>query len=752
MTILTEQKYSFVSRALPEDAFGVVRFEGTEGLSRCYEFNVLLASEIPDIDLEKVLEKPAVFTIHRDNGDVPFNGILTDFEQLQAYGQYVFYRATLVPRLWWLSLTFHNQVFLNMKLPDILATVLKDGGLNDSDFQLKLQGNYPVWEYVCQYRESHLNFLTRWMERDGIYYYFEQTPDGEKVVLTDTHISHVAPPQGRNVTYTPPSGLDGSHWQEVTTMFFCQQQAVPEKVVLKDYDYRKPSLELTGQAKVSDRGRGEIFIYGEHFRTPDEGHALAQVRAEEYLCREREFYGQSMVPYLQPGYTFKLDEHYRSEFNQEYLTVDLYHEGSQTAYLTAGLHRSFQDDEIQLLYKNSFKAIPASVQFRPLRQTEKSRFYGVVNAVVDAAGAGQYAELDDMGRYKVILPFDQSGRKDGKASTFLRMMQPYAGSDHGMHFPLHKGTEVLLTFIDGDPDRPVIAGAAPNPEHPSLVTSESQTQCRLTTAGQNRIHIEDMEGSERILAHSPTANSFLRIGKPNDPPPVANWTDDFDPEYLQREKDGITLMTAQGLDIKAATANKIILGESASVTVVLDIKGVVGERIDLTLGERLNLNLLTQTDFKMGWHWNTVNSMTEMKGLHHRLSAAEQIVVAETTQLSAEVTRVQGAVQTAVGEANRAKAAVTSATGSANKAHGQLNKVVGKADDIQGSLNTARGSASEAQGRLTGVTGQATRATGALNDAVGQRDDLMATREEALGGLVDIVIERTRAGMVDAKI
>jgi type VI secretion system secreted protein VgrG len=751
MAILTDLKYSFTSQALPEDAFGVIRFEGTEGLSRCYEFRVLMASEIPDIDLEEVLEKPAVFTIHRDGGDVPFNGILTEFEQLQAYGSYVFYRATLVPKLWWLSLTYHNQVFLNMKLPDILTAVLKDGGLTDADFQLKLQGNYPTWDYVCQYRESHFDFLSRWMERDGIYYYFEQTSEGEKVILTDTHIAHAAPPQGPNVTYTHPSGLDGSHWQEVTTMFFCRQQAVPEKVVLKDYNYLKPSLELTGQAKVSDRGRGEIYIYGEHFRTADQGNTLAEIRAEEYLCREREFLGQSMVPYLQPGYTFTLSGHYRDQYNGDYLTVDLYHEGNQTAYLTSGLYRYFPAEEIRLLYKNSFTAIPADIQFRPPRQTDKSRFYGVMNAVIDAAGTGQYAELDDMGRYKVILPFDQSGRKDGKASTFLRMMQPYSGSDHGMHFPLHKGAEVLLTFIDGDPDRPVIAGAAPNPEHPSQVTAESQTQCRITTAGKNRIHIEDKEGSQRILAHSPTADSFLRIGAPNDPP-VADWGEAPDFQFMKGNKDGITLVTAQGLDIKASTANKVILGESSSMTGGLDIKAVLGERFDMTVGYRLNLSLFTQTDVKMGWHWNAVNSMTEMRGMHQRLSALEQIVAAQTTELAGEVTRVQGDVQRAVGEANTAKADVTRAAGTANKAKGQLNRAIGKADDIRGSLATAQASAGIARGQLVTVTGTATEVTGALDELMGDQEALEGAVEEALGALDTLALERSRASVVDGKV
>ncbi|MFW5640950.1 MAG: phage baseplate assembly protein V, partial [Thermodesulfobacteriota bacterium] len=141
-------------------------------------------------------------------------------------------------------------------------------------------------------------------------------------------------------------------------------------------------------------------------------------------------------------------------------------------------------------------------------------FFGTINATIDAEGSGEYAELDDQGRYKVRFPFDLSGRDGGKASHWVRMAQPYAGTDHGMHFPLHKGTEVLLTFIEGDPDRPIIAGAVPNPEKPSVIQDETQTKAAITTSGQNKIHFEDQQGIQRILLQSPTKNSWIRIGSP----------------------------------------------------------------------------------------------------------------------------------------------------------------------------------------------------------------------------------------------
>ena len=516
MDYLTEKKFDFRSHALPEDTFGVVRFKGSEGLSMCYQFEVDLVSREAELDLTAVLKHPATFTILREDGDIPFQGILAQFEQLHEIDEFVFYRAILVPKLWWLSLTHHNQVLLNKTVLQLIEDVIKDGGLTTLDFELKLEKEYPAWEYICQYRESHFNFVSRWMEQEGLYYYFEQTEQGEKVVITDTGLAHTEMPMGKTMYYSPPSGLDETHREEVIKGFICRQKMLPKTLDLKDYNYMTPSLEISGSAEVSPDGRGNIYMYGEHFRTTAEGNNLAAIRAEELRCQEQRFHGESTVPYLRPGYLFDLEDHYRGNFNQTYLTIELEHEGSQSAFLIAGIQKGLAEAEKQPYYRNSFVAIPSNVQFRTERKTEKPRFYGTMSARVDAAGSGNYAELDEHGRYKVVLPMDVSGRKGGKASAFFRMAQPYTGSDHGMHFPLHKGTEVLLTFVDGDPDRPIIQSAVPNPETPSIVNAGNQTGAGIRTASGNQISMQDNEGHERILISSGDGKSRIICGAGSD--------------------------------------------------------------------------------------------------------------------------------------------------------------------------------------------------------------------------------------------
>ncbi|MHB9030390.1 MAG: type VI secretion system Vgr family protein, partial [Candidatus Latescibacterota bacterium] len=298
----SNKEFAVFSTALGPDVFSVVSFTGREWLSRLYEFDISLVSERADIDLDKVIAKPAHLAIRREEGDpVFFHGIIRKFEQQGMSGNYMCYRATLSPRLWWLTLTHHNQVCLNQSVQTFVEKTLLNGGLTAADYEFRLAGNYPDIPYVCQYGESHFNFISRWLEREGMYYYFEQGTGGEKLIITDAKSFHSALPQGRDLIYSPPSGLDSSRREEVIQSLSCCQRFLPEKVVLRDYNYERPSLEVLGEAMVDPSGRGEVYLYGEHFSTPEEGNRLAAIRAEELFCRKQEFVGESTVPFLRPG-------------------------------------------------------------------------------------------------------------------------------------------------------------------------------------------------------------------------------------------------------------------------------------------------------------------------------------------------------------------------------------------------------------------------------------------------------------------
>lgn len=747
MAKLMKEKFRFTVNSLPGDAFSVVRFDGSEGLSRLFELNITLVSKKKEIDLADMVQSAARFAIVREEGDIPFPGIIKYCEQLSSYADHYFYRAVLAPKLWWLTLTQHNQVFLDKSAPEIIKAVLEDGGLTSVDYELRLQRGYDKWEYVCQYGETHYDFLARWLEREGMYYFFEEGPAGGKVVITDTKISHAEMKQGKDAVYAPPSGLESSDKEEVVRSLLCRQQLSPASVKLKDYNYRTPSLDLSGSAKAAEHGRGDVYVYGDHVRTKSEADALAKVRAEQYLCRERQFHGESTTPFLKPGFTFHLSKHFRDSYNQEYLTISMDHRGSQAAYLVSALQIGLSDEDRRMHYENSFTAIPSSVQFRSERNTPRPRFSGVINAKVDAAGSGQYAELDDAGRYKVIMPFDVSGREGGKASAWLRMAQPYAGADRGMHFPLNKGAEVLITFIDGDPDRPIIASAIPNPETQSPVTNVNATMNKISTGSGNVIHLEDKEGSERILLHSAKQESYIRIGAPNDPA-TADQSWDWSKFF---SNNGIAFNTPSWISVKAATANSVILGENSANVGGIDIKTVVGARIDTSLGGRVNILTPKLIDITGGTKYVVGGQKTEAWGTKAKAAAQQSKALGQKVDALGQQTkalgqrvRSQGSSIDALGSGLLGVANKTHAIGSDVKALGQQTKALGQQTKALGQETKALGQQTKALGQQTTALGQETKALGQETKALGQKTETIGQKTEALGQKVETVAQQTK--------
>ena len=758
MPQLKENAFTFESSALPKDTFSVVRFSGEEGLSMLYRFEIQLISEREDIDLTAVLQNPATFTIRGRfaNGPaLPFHGILSAFEQMHQVGPYFFYRAELRPRLWWLTLTHHNQVFLDRKIDQFLAGVLEDGGLAQGlDFAFHFQGRYAPREYVCQYGESHFDFVSRWMEREGAYYWFEQGEHSEKMIASDTYIAHGPLPGHETFVYSPPSGLDTLHADKVIKRFTLKQTPMPKNVLLRDYNYMKPSLDLEGKAQVQEQGRGEIYLYGEHFPDKAEGARLAGVRAEEYRCREKVFHALSHIPSVRPGYLFTLERHYRRDFNQQYLTLSVHHEGSQEQFLVSGLGVTDVEDPAGLFYRNTFACVPAAVQYRPTRTTPKPRIPGSLSAKIDAAGSGQYAELDEHGRYKVILPFDMSGRKDGKASAWVRMMQPYAGQGMGFHAPLHKGTEVLLSFIEADPDRPVISGAIPNAETPSPVRDENQTQVRLVSGSGNVLHMEDQEGKQRILMHSPDTGSFIRVGFKNDPDDEEdNTMEVHDPQgdCMKDNTHGIKVKSEKSLTFECGDSCTIVHGDEFSrvngqersivegnsvelvggtTTGVVGgnaFEGVLGAAEEVNIGFKIGLALagafelesIVKGEVGLGWKWtfhemkekfhveeNKIGALrSELIGEINKLVADQNTLTGNLSELAASSQRLTGNVMRLAGTTSALNAQVTTLNGNESKIVANATRCIGKTLRVVGQKVSAIATDMQSMGMQTQLVG-----------------------------------------------
>jgi type VI secretion system VgrG family protein len=546
-TYLSEKSFLFETEASDPKTkkryeFAVVRFSGVEEIGRLYEFDITLMSDNAEVDLGEVLSHAARLYLRADK-KLPIHGVISSFEIIDEVDRQAFYRAKLVPKLWRLNLFKMSEVYLGVTVPELIPKVLKEGGLAPSDFELRLKRKYRRWSQICQYQETHFNFLSRWMEREGIYYFWEQTGQGAKLIITDTRIAHMDLPGEKPLNYSPPSGLELGQEASAVSAFLCRQQPVPRKVTLQDFNHRKSPPIVEGSAEVSSKGEGEVIIYGEHVKDTQEAQEYAKLRAEGLLSRQRLYHGESTAAYPRVGWFFDLKRHFRKGFNRKYLLIGISHAGSQAAFLMSSSVK-IGEDERQSFYRNSFTGIESDLQFRSELTTPRPRFYGTINAKVSAEGNGQYAEIDQYGRYKVKLPFDRSDRWGQKASRWIRMAEPYAGPSEGFHFPLRKGAEVLLSFMDGDPDRPIIASAAPATEAPNVVVDHECTFNRIETAGDNLINLQDLEENQSILLKSPPSSSWARVGSHNDDPPLNS-------SESQEDEDGIRMQTSGNMWLEA---------------------------------------------------------------------------------------------------------------------------------------------------------------------------------------------------------
>jgi type VI secretion system secreted protein VgrG len=509
--------FRLISDAIPSQA-KVLSFQGWESLSQVYRYEVLVAVPHPwsaSFDMDAAMGARATFEIQddRDQPRTSVHGIVASLELVHEIEQEATFRVVLVPALWRLSVGFRSRMFTHQTFPDILDAMLRDAGLTDEDFELVFRDRsvYPELEHVCQFQESNLEFLSRWMENEGIYFFFRQDGQKEKAVFTD-----LAKKQSELDLGSVPYVTQGQSWDgglpEGAHTFRCARQTMPAAVRLEGYNYLNPGLPVKARVDVGDGRVSPASTHGEGLANPADATRLAKVRSEELQARKVEFHAGGRLYRMHPGHNFTLRDHPRAAFDVEYLVVEATCCGSQSqagdtgAGLVAGALPEGTEFDAQV------KAIPASVPYRAPRVTARPRIDGLITARVDGPAEDIYAQLDEHGRYLVRIAFDESQLEDGKASTRVRMLQPHGGAPEGFHFPLRKGTEVLLAFLGGDPDLPVIVGVAPNAHTPSLVTSSNATENVLQSGGRNRLVMEDQDGSQYVNLSSPTEKTMLHMG------------------------------------------------------------------------------------------------------------------------------------------------------------------------------------------------------------------------------------------------
>ena len=496
----------------------VVGFSAREGMSELYLVEALAHVPIESAAaLDDVLAADATLSVNGKDGALAqaFRGIVATVELLRAHGGEALVRLELRPRLYRLTLERHSRVWIDVTFPDVLKELLSAGGVDA--FELSLAETYPKREHICQYHETDYAFLCRWLEREGIRFWFDHEGDVETLHLSDQPLAHPRSPSEAVRYYPVPE--DGGHASLGAAVHALTraQSLGAERVALADYDYLKPTLAITAEEAVPPPGADALAEFGGNLLAAGEATRVAKVRAEERGAEAAVFEGHASSTGHRAGFAFELEEHPLQALNGAYLVTSAHHrgvDGADERHLARQL-RSFARDDGHALsgsYRVTFTAVGGDTPYRPPRRAPWPRVFGLEPARVDGAATSDYAQIDEHGRYRVRILFDERTPPDGSASALIRMSQPHGGNPEGFHFPLRKQTEVLLGFVEGDPDRPLIVGVGPNPETPSPVTSANNTQNVIQTGGENRVEIEDRAGDQYVAIYSPPQKSSLHLG------------------------------------------------------------------------------------------------------------------------------------------------------------------------------------------------------------------------------------------------
>ena len=459
--------------------------QGQEALSRPFRF--ALSMRASDTGLDPATIMGAKVSVKFAPKDCPvryLHGIVSRFMYGGSNKAFAFYTAELVPSLWLLTLSRDRKIYQNKTAPDIIKAVLGDFAVT---FDAKLTGTYTAREYCVQYDETALDFISRLMEEEGIFYFFTFTSASHTLVLADSASAHVACTGAETLRYFPDQGA-GVLIDTVTQLDF-ESRLVVQKVEVGDFDYLKPSTALKAESSGTS-GKGSVFTFpGKHSVVAD-GTQRAKVQVESLQVQSASSRGNSHCYLLGAGTKFTLSDHPRTALNTALVLRLVTHSASSEHY------------------SNAFEVFDATVPFRAPQETPRPRVAGSQTALV-VGPSGEEIWTDKYGRVKVQFHWDRRGVKDENSSCWVRVSQSWAGVSWGALFLPRIGQEVVISYVDGDPDRPLITGAVYNGENTTPVTLPGmQTQSTLKSrsskqgAAGNEIRMEDKKDSEELYFHA----------------------------------------------------------------------------------------------------------------------------------------------------------------------------------------------------------------------------------------------------------
>lgn len=507
-----ENKPLIIDTPLGKDVLLLAKLSGQEALSELFAFELELISEKQAIAFEDIIGKNVTISALLPGGGKRFiNGLISRFSQ--EYGAdkaesglpASFFSATVVPWFWLLTRTSNCRIFQKLSVPDIVKKVFDDKGL--TDYKLNLSGSHEPREYTVQYRESDFNFVSRLLEEEGIFYFFSHEKGKHIMVLADHSGANEPCPAQISAKYklTDKDYFDNEDQIDSLKMI---KEIQAGKYSLCDYNYEIPNTDLkvtTDTTCALGPGEREKYDYPGGYAKRNTGDGLATLRMEEEESRIITLRGGSDCRAFTSGYRFKLENSSQDDWNNtEYLLTRIKHRADLTATYFTGAAAATEEKQ----YSNHFECIPHEVPFRPACIARKPVVEGVQTAVV-VGPAGEEIYTDDYGRVKVQFHWDREGQLDENSSCWLRVSQSMAGNSWGALFLPRIGHEVIVEFLEGDPDRPIVTGQVYHGvNRPPYKLPDEKTKSTFKSnsspdgGGFNEIRFEDKKGEEQLFVHA----------------------------------------------------------------------------------------------------------------------------------------------------------------------------------------------------------------------------------------------------------
>ncbi len=480
----------------------IFELSGQQAMSAPYELTARFICPIPNLKLKSLIRQAAVINVYYKNESRYFHGIISDASMDGELGQSYQYTITLVPKLWFMNYRTNCRIFQHKSVTDIVTTLLKEAGMTEQEYRFRLKEHYKPLNYTVQFNESDLTFISRLLERHGIHYHFEHQSDKHLLVFADTNeaLPKIQTEQGSRVELRPRNGLE----PEYAT---CEQFSLGSRIGFDrashiGFDLTRPGQMLEQSQSIDESPNLEHYSFHEHlsFDNADTGQHFIDQSLQAYKAWSHFADTRSDVIQLEPGCRFSLINHPRADFNQRYLI----HNMTFSIKQDGALEQYSSSDGGGFYYQNHAHLIPDSVTYKPLPLTPKPQL-DYQDGVFVTGPEGEEIHTDKYGRIKVQFPWDREGQNNEYSSCWLPVSQSWVGNQWGkIHIP-RIGHEVLVSFINGDPDQPIVVGSLYNgrnrppyklPEHKTRSTTK--TNSSKGGKGYNEIRIEDKKGQEQL--------------------------------------------------------------------------------------------------------------------------------------------------------------------------------------------------------------------------------------------------------------